>query len=176
MDYEQIIEKFYGEKFSTLYLIDSHFGTEIYGLFTGTGRYILKSFPPYMKSAKNEGSITDYLYNKCLNVARFLKTRDNLYYVEIDECIITIQEHIAGTTFQLNSAPDWFLDESARLLGKINSVLSSYEGLPLRFGQDFFRQIPHLKRENSTKRILCWQKLKVMKKQYCFTKSRLTIY
>lgn len=39
---------------------------------------------------------------------------------------------------QVNSAPDWFIEESAQLLGRINLFLSNYDKLPLRFDGSFF--------------------------------------
>lgn len=138
MDYKQIIEEHYAVKVNNINLLESHFGTDIYCLMTDNCKYILKSFPLYMESAKNEGSVAAFLLSKGLKVARFLKTYNGDYYVATDQCIMTLQEYIKGTTLQVNSAPDWFIEESARLLGRINVFLSNYGKLPLRFDGSFF--------------------------------------
>ncbi len=138
MDYKHIIEKHYNLRVNTIKLLDSHFGTEIYRLDTDGHKYILKCFPSYMENAKSEGHITNFLSSNGIKVSQFLKTYSDYYFVTLDDTIITVQEYIEGATFQVNTAPDWFIDESAQILGKINAVLKNYTEMPIRFGNEFF--------------------------------------
>jgi hypothetical protein len=121
-------------------LLDSHFGTEIFVIETDKGKYILKTLPLYMEGAKNEGNITDFLYNNGINVARLLQTNNGKYYVETDEILLHIQEFIEGETLKLNTAQDWFMEESAHTLGKINTVLKDYDDLNMNFDKKFFQK------------------------------------
>ncbi len=138
MDYGQIVEKFYGRQVDGINLLESHFGTEIYRVTIDGDAYILKSLPLYMDGAKREGQVVDFLRRNGLKVSRFLKTYQGGYAVTTDTCIVTLQEYIKGMTLQINEAPDWFMEESPRLLGKIQLALRNYKELPVNFGADFF--------------------------------------
>ena len=138
MDYIQTIEEHYAIKVNDINLLESHFGTAVYCLTADHCKYILKSYPLYMENARNEGYVAAFLISNGFRAARFLRTYDGDYSVTTDQCIITLQEYIKGTTLQVHSAPDWFIGESARLLGKINMILSNYGKLPLRFDRSFF--------------------------------------
>lgn len=52
--------------------------------------------------------------------------------------VFHVQKFIEGKVYELNSAPDWLLKESAKMLGKIHAALKNYEGLPVGIGADFF--------------------------------------
>lgn len=123
---------------STLTLLDSHFGTEIYAADDGMKRYIVKTLPLYFEHIDQEGPITAYLREYGLNVARILKSQDGSYVVRTPEFQLTVQEYIEGETLALNSAPKWFMQKSAEYLGKTVMLLKDYGPLPMRFGQDFF--------------------------------------
>lgn len=138
MDCRRIIEENYGIKINGMRLLDSHFGTDLYLAETEKGKFVVKTLPTYMENAKNEGAVTEFVSGKGIKTARFLKTRLNKYSLLAGERIVTVQEFIEGKAFGLNCAPDWFMDQSAELLGRIHTVLDGYGGLPLRFGKDFF--------------------------------------
>ncbi len=149
MDYKQIIENNFDLIITSIELIDSHFGTEIYIANTYSDKFIMKKLPLYMESVKNEGHITEFLYNKGIKVARLLKTKNNDFVVIADNHQITVQEFIEGDTLKLNTAPDWFLVMSAEFLGKVNRLLCDYSELPTSFGKEFFcRDTVAQKRQN----------------------------
>lgn len=134
-------------------LLDKHFGTEINLINTDKGKYIVKVLPLYIDNINNEGVLTEYLYNHGLNVAKFLKSTDNAYIVKTDEFQFTVQHYIEGKTLSVNNAPDWFMNKSADFLAQTAVLLKNYEGLPLRFGKEFFssktarRKKRHYKKE-----------------------------
>jgi len=119
-------------------LLDSHFGTEIYLAQTGEGKYIVKKTPPGAGRYEREGNVTSFLTERGLPVGRLLPAKDGAYAVSGDGYQFTVQAYIEGETWAVNTAPDWFLDESARLLGRIHTVLRDYEPLPVHFDADFF--------------------------------------
>ena len=121
-----------------LILIDSHFGTEIFLLETGNSKYIVKTMPLCMDGVENEGYITEYLLNHGVKVARLLKTNDGRYSVQANDMQFHVQEFIEGETLKVNTAPDWFLEKSADILGKIHQILKSYDELKINFGEYFF--------------------------------------
>lgn len=132
-----IIESNYHLAVSDIKLLDKHFGTEIYLINTDKGKYIVKALPLYMSNVKNEGELTEYLYDNGLNVARFLKCKNGAYVAKVNDFQFTIQRFIEGETLCFNTAPDWVMEKSAEFLGLAATLLKNYEGLPLRFGKDF---------------------------------------
>jgi len=135
---KHIIENNYNLKVSDIQLLDKHFGTELYLISTDVGKYIVKVLPLHMENVKNEGELTEYLYNHGLKVARFMKSKEDAYVVKTPEFQFTIQQFIEGESLSVNTAPDWFISKSVDFLGQAALLLKDYEALPLRFGKDFF--------------------------------------
>lgn len=133
-----LIKDNFNLKVSDIELLDKHFGTELYLINTNAGKYIVKVLPLYMENVKNEGELTEYLYNHGLKVARFLKSKNDTYVVKNNEFQLTVQQFIEGDSLSVNTAPDWFISKSADFLGDTVLLLKDYEGLSLRFGKDFF--------------------------------------
>ena len=91
---KNIIENNFNLKVSDIQLLDKHFGTELYLIKTDIGKYIVKVLPLYMENVKNEGEVTEYLYNHGLKVARFMKSNDDAYVVKTPEFQFTVQQFI----------------------------------------------------------------------------------
>ena len=130
----------YDLQISGLNLIDSHFGTEIYLLHTPQSKHIIKSLPINCGDLENEGFITEFLSARGISVARLLQTKHGKYSVKTDNRQFHIQEFIDGETYAVGNAPDWFIEESARTLGKIHRALADYKPLPRAFDADFFHK------------------------------------
>lgn len=141
-------------------LLDKHFGTEIYLINTDKGKYIVKALPLYMKNVKNEGKLTEYLYNNELNVARFLKSKENTYVVKTSEFQFTVQQFIEGETLSFNTAPDWVMKKSAEFLGRSASLLKDYGELSLRFGKGFCKS-------KTARRKMCDYKKELVRAKKC---------
>ena len=135
---KNIIENNFNLIVCDIQLLDKHFGTELYLINTDVGKHIVKILPLYMENVKNEGEVTEYLYNNGLKVARFMKSNDDAYVVKTPEFQFTVQQFIEGESLPVNTAPDWFISKSAEFLGLTALLLKDYEGLSLRFGKEFF--------------------------------------
>lgn len=135
---KNIIENNFNLKVSDIKLLDKHFGTELYLINTDIDKYIVKVLPLYMENVKNEGEVTEYLYNHGLKVARFLRNKYDAYVVKTPEFQFTVQQFIEGESLSVNNAPDWFISKSAEFLGQTALFLKDYKGLSLRFGKEFF--------------------------------------
>lgn len=135
---KNIIENNFNLKVSDIELLDKHFGTELYLTSTDVGKYIIKVLPLYMENVKNEGELTEYLYNHGLKVARFMKSKEDAYVVKTPKFQFTVQQFIEGESLSVNTAPDWFISKSAEFLGQTALLLKDYKGLSSRFGKEFF--------------------------------------
>ncbi len=131
MDIKNILETNFDIDIRTVSFIDSHFGTEIYEVHAAKAKYFVKKFPPQMEGVENESDITDFLFSHGINVPVFLKTRSNNGAFCCDDFKLTVQAFAAGEKSEINTASGDFLFAQAELLGKINSVLAGYRGLPL---------------------------------------------
>ena len=129
----------YGLKINDLKLMDSYFGTEIYLVEANDGKYIVKVLPLFVPGLENEGLITDFLFSNGIPVARLLKTKNNRYAVKTDKTQFHMQEYIEGKVYKVNTAPEWLMESSAYIIGKIHAVLQNYGELRVNFGADFFR-------------------------------------
>ena len=120
-----------------LKLIEGYFA-EIYSMQTNKGKYFVKTIPLGIQDMENEGHITEYLYNNGVSVPRLLKTNGGMYHVETDEFQFHVQEFIEGNVLKVNTAPEWYLEKSANIIGEIHSLLKDYNEMPAQFGGDFF--------------------------------------
>jgi Ser/Thr protein kinase RdoA (MazF antagonist) len=136
----KLITENYDMEVKSISLIDSHFGTEVFLAETNKGKFIVKKLPLYVKGIENEGYITNFLYNKGINVAQLLKTNNGQYHVKTSEIQFHVQDFIEGKTLSVNTAPEWFLQKSARILGKIHNTLKDYGNLDTSFGEYFFKK------------------------------------
>ena len=136
----KLITENYNMKVKSISLIDSHFGTEIFLTETDKGKFVVKTLPLYMNGMENEGYITSFLYNKGINVAQLLKSNNGQYHVKTSEMQFHVQNFIEGKTLPVNTAPEWFLQKSAHVLGKIHNTLKDYGNLDTSFGEDFFKK------------------------------------
>ena len=151
---QYLIKENYNITIDNIDLIDSHFGTEIFLLKSGKNKYILKSLPVKYKDLEDEGDITDFLHKNGIPTARFLKTKNNNYAVKTNEIQFHIQEFIEGSTFAVNSAPDWFLIKSAQTLGKIQNILTGYKPLNRSFDDNFFQPSTIISKRDHLQKLL----------------------
>ncbi|MBR0303600.1 MAG: phosphotransferase [Clostridia bacterium] len=144
----------YGIDIEKIELLDSHFGTDIYKADGASGKYIVKACPVYERyseGSRREGEITNYLYKKGIKVARLLPTSAGTFHLDNEDKFITVQKFIDGKGFGVVSAPERVIDAMARLLADLHNALAEYPGLPVFFGEDFFRS-------NNVKRRLAYYK------------------
>lgn len=104
---------------------------------TATGKYVLKCVAENDAYVRNEPAIADFLKKYSIPIADYIKTKDNYYLWQYDGKIYHLQRFIEGETLAFNKAPDWFMAQSAQLLGKIHSALSEFYPLPTGMGDGF---------------------------------------
>ena len=119
----QLIEQYYNITVSDIKLLDAHFGTEIYCIHSPSGNYVVKSMPLYMEHSENEGAVVEHLLHHGLSVARLLKSKNGNFTVKTPDFQFTVQKLIDGETYAVNTAPAWFMEQSAEFLGKSISAL-----------------------------------------------------
>ena len=111
-----------------------------YIIYTDNGKYLLKN--PFINEVNNtelEPKLCNYLHAKGIPVSEFVKNFDGGYICKDGEDIFHLQKFVEGINYDLNTAPDWLMSRSARLLGEIHTILEDYDPLPIGIGEDFFK-------------------------------------
>ena len=138
----KLISDNYGIQINDLKLFTEHFGTEIFIIQTTIGKFVVKTLPvnDYNARMENEGYITEFLRENNINVPKILKSLNNMYCVSNDKIQFHVQEFIEGENYQLNTASELFLEESACIIGKIHSVFKNFKELHVlhEFSKNFF--------------------------------------
>lgn len=103
------------------------------------GQYILKAmFPDDMNHPENEAKILDTLRAANVPVSRIVPCSDGSYTFLRNERVYHLQSFVQGRVYEPNTAPDWLIPESARLLGRIVKALQPLPPLPDGLGEGFF--------------------------------------
>ena len=133
----------YGLLADTIRKSDVGAGSDTYFVTCGKQRYVLK-FPSEseINQPELEPALCAYLNEKGIPACRFLRNREGSTLSKDDEGrVFHLQEFFEGEMYALNAAPDWFLSESAGMLGRIHTALKEYQGLPVGIGEGFFRHM-----------------------------------
>lgn len=122
-------------------------GAKVYLLESATKKYALKEMGPDEK-LENESELIEHLIGKGIRVPKIYRTITGSHVFCNNGLQYILYEFIEGTMVDLNSAPDWFLIQSAQTLGQIQNALTDYSRVPpIGFGQDFFSEEKYSKVE-----------------------------
>lgn len=148
----KLISDNYDFEVRDLQLIEGNF-CEIYAMQTDKGKYAVKTLHLGDHDMEQEGLLTKYLYNNGISVSRILKTKNDMYHVETEDMQFHVQEFIEGRTWTVNTAPEWFIEESAATIGKVHSILKDYGELKSIMSGHFLNKsiISHLQNHYSGK-------------------------
>lgn len=135
---KSIIEQYYDLKVVAISSLANHLDANIFLVETTTGKFVLKELTDhFLNHPENEGELVEYLANQGIKVSKLLKNNKNEHITYYNEKKFHLQEYLKGNTLSLNSAPDWYLKESAQLLGMIQKSLIKYKKLPTLFDANF---------------------------------------
>lgn len=115
-------------------------GSDTWFLKCQEGKFVLK-FPATseINHPELEPELCAFLRKNGIPACDFLKNAEGKFVSNAnDGACFTLQRLLPGITPVWNSASDDLLMESARMLGKIHSVLRDYPPLPTGIGADFF--------------------------------------
>lgn len=115
-------------------------GGDTFLIETGNGKYVFKLADiNEINRPEMEPEICSFLFQKGLAVSEFYKNKSDEYLVKMpDDRCGHLQGFIEGNVFSMNRAPEWFMGQSALLLGKLHRALCDYRELPVGIGKDFF--------------------------------------
>ena len=131
-------------------------GSDTYFITCADGKYVVK-YPASseINHPEAEPELCEYLLAQNIPVCRFLKNKEG-HFLTTDEKgrQFHVQRFIEGKMYELNTAPDWLLTESAQMLGKIHAALRNYPNLPVGIGADFFQYMTPVRALDAYKKSL----------------------
>lgn len=131
-------------------------GSDTYFVTCTDSKYVVK-YPAAseINHPEAEPELCEYLLNMGIPVCQFLRNNEGSFLAK-DESgrQFHVQRFIEGKMYDLNTAPDWLLAESARMLGKIHAALQEYQELPVGIGADFFKYMTPDRASESYKKSL----------------------
>ncbi len=138
---KQLLKEKYG--LEVLYTVKSAVGagSDTYFVSCADGKYVVK-YPASgnINHPEQEPELCEYLNVHGIPACQFLRNNDGEYLTKDENGRqFHVQRFIEGKVYDLNTAPDWLLTESAQMLGKIHAELGDYSGLPVGIGADFFK-------------------------------------
>lgn len=131
-------------------------GSDTYFVSCADGKYVVKySASSEINHPEAEPELCEYLLAHSIPVCQFLRNKDG-HFLTTDESgrQFHVQRFIEGKMYDLNTAPDWLLIESAQMLGKIHAALRDYQELPVGIGADFFKYMTPNRASESYKKSL----------------------
>ena len=134
---EKLIDAHYRLAIKNISRILTGVGGQTYLLETDTGKYILKGFSSRDVYVQNEPDIVEYLSEKEIPVAEYIKDKSGKSIWRDGETAYHMQRYVEGEVLPFNEAPDWFMVESAETLGRIHSALAGFKRLPVGMGEGF---------------------------------------
>lgn len=139
----QLLYEHYGLTLLTLKKSAVGAGSDTYFVTCTDGTYVVK-YPAVseINHPEAEPELCEYLLGKGIPVCQFLKNKDGGFLtVDGTGRVFHVQKFLEGTVYDLNTAPDWLMTQSAQMLGRIHIALLDYPGLPEGIGSGFFQNM-----------------------------------
>jgi hypothetical protein len=122
--------------------IKSGMGSICYHILSDKGEYILKNIENNgMNNPHNEYKLHEILESENIPVSKFYSTSNGQYVFNHDNNIYHLQSFIKGEIYKPNTSPQWLLDESAIMLGKIQKAMDKKPKLPTGMGEGYFKHM-----------------------------------
>ncbi len=113
--------------------------SECYYIATHDSEFIFKDIEVnFMNNPEQEPLISKVLSEAGIPVATFYQTRDGEYIWSESGRVFHLQSFIKGQILPVNTAPEWFMNESSNILGRIHKALESIPLLKEGIGEGFF--------------------------------------
>ena len=139
---DELVREQYGLRAREVRKLTVGAGSNTYLIDTNQGKFILKNANANeMNHPEREAAICGHLLRKGLPVSEFLQNKDGVCVWTHRRQVFHMQKFAEGALFEWHTAPDWLLDASAQMLGRIHAALEDYPALPGGIGEDFFRHM-----------------------------------
>lgn len=137
---KKLIKEEYGLETTTITPMSIGVGGETFRVETNQGKYVFKlADTNEMNRPEMEPEICSFLFQNRIAVSKFFKSKSGYYLVKAEDGRSGhLQSFVEGEVFSMHNAPEWFMEQSALLLGNIHNTLCDYPDLPVGIGEKFF--------------------------------------
>jgi len=138
----RLIHQHFNIEIINIKIITSHSqynDSKVYLIESVTKKYALKEMAPDNK-LEDEGSLISFLLSKEVKVPKIYHTTAGHHTFTNNGLQYILYEFIEGTTFDLNTAPQWLLTKSAQTLGRIHNALTDYKQMLIEIGLEIFSE------------------------------------
>lgn len=139
----ELLSDRYGLDVQSVSRMTTGVGGDTFRIHSGPNKFIFKIVRANdINHPEREAELCAHLRNCGLPVSDFLPdVRGNLASAWYDGRVCHLQRLIPGETFSQNTAPDWFMAESPKLLARIHNALETYPPLPEGIAPGFFMRM-----------------------------------
>lgn len=136
----RLLRDSYGVEADSLRPMTVGVGGDTYLVRAQEGNFVFKVMDSNeMNHPEEEPALCGYLRQNGIPASRFFRNRDGSWLTGARGRVCHLQAFAEGSSFPMNTAPEWFMEESPRLLARIHTVLRGYKPLAVGIGGDFFR-------------------------------------
>ena len=139
----KLVEDYYevGSIFNIIKM-KSGVSSSCYHLLTNKGEFILKSIEKnFMNYPYNEFNVHGILESENIPVSKFYPTINGEFVLNHEDNTYHLQSFIKGEIYRPNTSPQWLLDESPIMLGRIQKAMDKIPKLPNGIGEEFFKNL-----------------------------------
>lgn len=133
------LQEQYGLNVRSVNYMTTGVGGDTFLITSTQGKYVYKQAETNtINRPEMEPDLCNYLIKQGIPASLFCRNKENKYITLIEGKAGLLQHFIEGTVYAMNTAPDWFMQQSPFLLAKIHQALLTYEDLPYGLGKEFF--------------------------------------
>jgi Putative homoserine kinase type II (protein kinase fold) len=119
--------------------LSSGYGSNSYYILSDKGEFIFKDIDINgMNHPEHEATILAELWENNVPVSEIYPANSGETVLKANNRVYHLQKYIDGKIYGRNTAPEWLLSESARMLGKIQKTMEKLPLLPNGLSQSFF--------------------------------------
>lgn len=144
IEYEQLknrVLKLYGLEIESVEMSEFGAGSLTYIVSCKNVKYVVKySSENGMNHPEIEPDLCSYLIEQGIPACQFVENQQGqMLSTDENGRRFHVQRFITGSTYTYNKAPEWFMNQSAEMLGRIHKSLIDYPVLPEGIGKEFFQ-------------------------------------
>ncbi|MGN1368646.1 MAG: phosphotransferase [Aristaeellaceae bacterium] len=130
----------YGLEMQSCRRMTTGVGGDTFRVDAACGSYVFKIVKAdAINHPEQEANLCRFLREQDIPVSDFMPTLAGQLCSAWDSTrLCHLQRFVEGRNFPMNTAPDWFVAESPRLLARIHQALTAYPALPEGIGAGFF--------------------------------------
>ena len=138
-----MLKELYGLDAISMERVEMGAGTVVYIVVCKDGKYMIKyASENKMNHPEQEAAVCMHLQKQGIPAAIFVKNRHGAFLSRDENGrLYSVQIFQEGKQYRYHEAPDWLMEEQARMLGRIHYALKNFGEIPVGIGEKFFEHM-----------------------------------